>query len=110
MTAHAKVYHGLDAVLSAVLDDGTVSYHAPIDLTPIDLPNGTSSGQVSKVFTDQRTIAASGSENLDLAGSLTDALGATLTFAVVKAIWIKADPGNTNNVIIGGEGTDACLL
>lgn len=62
------------------------------------LATGTGSNQADLLFTDQRTLGASATEDLDLAGSLTDALGATLTFVKVKAIMISAANTNTNNV------------
>jgi len=62
------------------------------------LASGTGSNQADLLFTDQRTLAASATEDLDLAGSLTDALGATLNFVKVKAIMISAAAANTNNV------------
>lgn len=60
--------------------------------------NGTGANQANQVFTDTRTIAASGNEDLDLAGSLSDAFGNTITFTKVKAIHVITDAGNTNNV------------
>ena len=53
------------------------------------------------MFKDTRTLAASGTENLDLAGVLVDAFGATATSAEIIAIYVKAAAGNTNNVVIG---------
>lgn len=47
-------------------------------------------------------LAASASENLDLAGGLTDDFGATLTFTAIKEIIIHASSANTNNVLVGG--------
>jgi hypothetical protein len=64
------------------------------------LPTGTSSGKADLLFSDTRTIAASGNEDLDLAGGLEDAFGQTLTFVKVKSIYIKAADGNTNSVIV----------
>lgn len=64
----------------------------------IELTSGTGSNQADLIFHDQRTLAASGTEDLDLAGSLTDAYGTTLTFARIKAIMVTAASGNTNNV------------
>lgn len=49
-------------------------------------------------FSDTRTLAASGTEDLDLAGVLTSAFGATIAAAEVVAIFIAAAAGNTNNV------------
>jgi hypothetical protein len=63
---------------------------------------GTGVGKADLAFADRRTLAASATENLDLAGVLIDPLGATLTFGHVKAIYVVARPGNTNNVVVGG--------
>lgn len=64
----------------------------------IGLATGTGADQADLLFHDQRTITASNNEDLDLAGSLSDAFGATLTFVELKAIVVKAASGNTNNV------------
>lgn len=53
------------------------------------------------LFSDQRTLAASATENLDLSGVLTDAFGAVITAAEIVAIYVKAAKTNVNNVIIG---------
>jgi hypothetical protein len=68
----------------------------------LSLVNGVGAGQGDKVWDDIRTIAASGTDDLDLSGSLTDAFGATATFARVKGLFVSADAGNTNNVVVGG--------
>lgn len=74
----------------------------------IELANGTGAGQADKVFADTRTILASANEDLDLAaGALTDAFGTTLTFAKVKALYVAAAAGNTNNVVVGGAAANA---
>lgn len=77
--------------------------------TTIPLGNGTGANQADRLFTDTRTIAASGSETLDLAGSLTDVFGATITMVEVVAIMITASSSNTNNVVVGG-GSNAVPL
>ncbi len=69
--------------------------------SPIILGNGTGSNQANVLFADQRTLAASATENLDLYGSLTDPFGTTLNFATIKAIRICALSTNTNNVNFG---------
>ena len=79
------------------LDLGTSEF--PFSLSKaIALAAGVGADQSDVLFTDTRTLAASGTENLDLAGALTNAFGATITMARVKAIFIVADPGNTNDV------------
>lgn len=72
-----------------------------------DLVTGTATGQADLVFSDRRTLAASATENLDLAAALTDAFGASLTFVEVVALYIKAASGNTNDVIVGGHASAA---
>jgi hypothetical protein len=64
--------------------------------------SGTGAQQADRLYTATRTIAASGTDPLDLAGVLTDGIGTTITFARVKAMYIAASGGNTNNVIVGG--------
>ena len=61
--------------------------------------DGAGAAQANLLFSDTRTIAASGNEDLDLSGSLTGLLG-TAVFARVKAIIIVAAAGNTNNVVV----------
>lgn len=66
------------------------------------LAHGTGVDQFDKVYRGVRQIAASGSESIDLAGTITGALGATFGFTEVKAILIKASSTNINDVVIGG--------
>lgn len=75
----------------------------------VQLATGTTAGQADLMFTDERTLAASTSESLDLAGGLTDAFGATLGFAEIVGLLIEADAGNTNDVVVGGAASNAFL-
>lgn len=68
--------------------------------------DGTGASQCDEVFLDTRTIAASGSDSLDLAGGLANAFGETITFAEIVAILVRAAPGNTNDVVVGGAGSN----
>ena len=66
------------------------------------MTTGTSANQVDKVWSDSRTLAAT-SETLDLAGSLTDAFGSTVTFVKVRTILIHNTSTTTTEVLaIGG--------
>jgi hypothetical protein len=97
MTLATKIVANIVAAYAKPLDLNAVSY--PLDYSKrIDLTSGTGLNQADLLFTDTRTLAASGTEDLDLAGSLVDAFGATLTFARIKAIMVTALLGNTNNV------------
>lgn len=68
---------------------------------------GEGVNQAEAAYADSRTLAASGTENLDLAGGLTDAFGAALGFTKVKALIIRAAAGNTNDVVVGGHASAA---
>jgi len=95
----------LNAVQTAAKDLTTV--RAPLDYAKrIILANGTAAGQADQIWSDTRTITASGTDALDLAGSLVDALGATLTFARVKGLIVVAAAANTNDVVIGGAASN----
>lgn len=67
------------------------------DSISIALTDGTAAGQADKRWNDQRTLAASGTEDLDLSGALTNLYG-TVVFARIKAILVTAAAANTNNV------------
>lgn len=64
----------------------------------IQLASGTGANAADLMWSATRTIAASGNEDLDLAGVLTGQLGGTLTMVKLKALYIKAAAGNTNSV------------
>jgi len=87
------------ASLRNALDLGTAV--APTSLNEsINLTDGTGAGQANRIFADTRTLAASATEDLDLAGSLLDALGGSFILARVKALVVVAAAGNTNNVLV----------
>lgn len=87
----------LSAAQISAIDLGPAQARRSISASA-SLTDGTGAGQADRVFADTRTLAASGTEDLDLAGALTDAFGAAQVFARVKAIFVKAAVGNTNNV------------
>lgn len=93
---------------AAALDFTTPS--APLSRTyPIPLSSGTGANQADKLWHDQRTLTASSTEDLDLAGSLVDPFGGTITFARIKGIIIAAAAANTNNVIVGGASSNGFI-
>lgn len=64
-------------------------------------------GKADILWADTRTIAASSTENLDLAGVLAGLLGGTVTAAEITAIAVVADAGNTNDVVLFGAASNA---
>lgn len=91
---------------TSALDLGTATLPVSVRQA-VQLASGTGAGQADVVFSDRRTLAASATEDLDLAGSLVGAYGATLTYARIKGLYIAAAAGNTNNVVIGNAASNA---
>lgn len=96
----------LNGTYTGTNDLGTPTF--PFLVTGLNrLTAGTGANKADKLFSDQRTLAASATENLDLAGVLSDPFGVILTFAKVKAIYVHASSANTNSVCVGGHATAA---
>lgn len=96
----------LAATLTSTNDLGNAAQ--PLNYNKVlSLADGTGANQARQLFSDQRALAASASENLDLAGSLTDAFGNLLALTKVKALVIIASAANTNDVLVGGHATAA---
>lgn len=108
-TLAATIKLACSALYQNALDQRTVEDKLQLNL-PVTFADGVGASQAQKLFCDTRTLTASSTENIDLAGSLTDAFGATLTFAEIKAIIVSADSGNTNNVVVGGAASNAFPL
>ncbi len=87
----------------------TQTWIPPFGSTAISLATGTGSGQMNRAYDSQRTLAASATEELDLAGDATfkDAFETALTFVKVKLLYVKAATANTNNVEVGGAAANA---
>lgn len=76
--------------------------------SPVSYVDGSGSGKVSKMHASTRTLAASASESLDLAGgTLTDPSGAVLTFTKVKALHIRPSTSNAGTIVVGGAASNA---
>ena len=88
----------IDLTHYGTADLGTPKMRASVDKV-LSLVEGTdATNKANLLFSDTRTLAASANENIDLAGSLADAFGATITAAEVVAIYIAAKSTNTNSV------------
>jgi len=63
------------------------------------MTSGTGDHAADLMWSDTRTLTASSTEDLDLAGSLSPHVGTgTLTFARIKLLYVAAAAANTNNV------------
>lgn len=65
--------------------------------------SGTGAGQCNLAFWDHRTVNASSSDDIDLAGALTDPLGGSGVFTKVKGIYVKAKASNLGVITIGND-------
>ncbi len=72
------------------------------------LATGTGLDQSDVLWHDRRTLASAGTENLDLAGVLTNSFGATATFVKVKLVLIiNRSTTAGEKFVIGGHATAA---
>lgn len=109
MAQTSRIDVRVESELTSALD--LVTAASPlVSSTRIDLESGTGLGAADMQWSDRRTLAASATEDLDLAGSLTGPLGTTLTFARVKAVLIKAASGNTNDVQVTRPASNGAPL
>ena len=98
----------VQATLTKAMDMGTAQ--DPLSLTrTVSLADGTGADQADRSFHDQRTLAASASEELDVAGVLTDAFGTTVSLARVKALLVR-NLSADDSLLIGGAAANALGL
>jgi len=108
MSLVTNILNKISGVYKGSNDLGTPTFN--LNYNPnFNLATGTGSSQADLLFSDTRTLSASATEDLDLSGSLTDPLGATLAFVKIKGIIIKAASGNTNNVEVKPATTNGFL-
>lgn len=96
----------VQGTLTASQNLGSASYNLN-QTYAINLLQGTGANQADIIFANTYTIAASGTQTLDLNGVLLDAHGNTINMTLVKGIFVYAYAANTNNVLVGGAGANA---
>lgn len=90
-------------------DNATVARRIEIDASQT-YTHGTGANQANEDWDDQRTVTAA-SENLDLAGGITNGFGRTVTFTSVKELFIKnTSTTSGENLTISGSFMDNELL
>ena len=69
------------------------------------LTDGTTANKADLLYVDERTVATASNDDIDLAGSLTDAFGVTITAAEIVAVVIINAPvsgtANTTDLTLG---------
>lgn len=100
----ATITTTVSATLEGVSDFGTPSQTISLSNSLKFNPGVANTAQADLMFADQRTLADGASETLDLAGSLTSAFGATITFAEVTALYVEN--AGTTAITIGNAATN----
>lgn len=100
--------YGLLTGSTPVNDLGTgVAQSMTVDQTfDFTLADGTGIGAADRIFSDTRTVAASANDDIDLAGVLTDAFGAALTFVKVKGVYVRSATANTQAFTVGAAAAN----
>jgi hypothetical protein len=105
MSVTARIAIDVAGTIFGVNDLGSPSM--PFQLNEVvSFTPGAAAGQANLVFADNRTIAASANDDIDLNGSLPAPFGGTIGFTAVRAIIIRAAAGNTNNLVVGAAASN----
>lgn len=100
MTLAATVSLRVQATQTSTLDLASVS-NTVNQLFEQAFTDGTGANQANEVWSDTRSISSASNETLDLAASLTNAFGTTITFTKVRAIIIRSRSTNTTVLSVG---------
>lgn len=101
MALTTELYAAIKTKKTSSPDGGNVVSNLALSFSDT-LESGTSNGQADRAWRDDRSLSSAANEELDLAGSLVDELGATLTFVEVTTIMIVSAAANTTDLTIGG--------
>lgn len=67
--------------------------------------DGTSTDQAKDFYAEERTLTTGTNQDYDLAGSLTNGIGETITFTGIKLVYIEIDaPDGTKSLREGPQG------
>jgi len=102
----ADISLNIMAKLEGAADLGTPKAPVKVSKALSIMPGTAALGQADILWGDERTLSASATENLDLAGVLSGLIGGTVTAAEVTAIYIEAAAGNTNDVVFFGAASN----
>lgn len=95
MSLTGQISLAIDTALTSPLDLSTPKDALGMVVTQT-ISNGTGADQANQQYHDQISISASGTSIIDMAGTLTNAFGSTVTLARIKALVIV----NTGTVAI----------
>lgn len=108
MSLSTTLHAAIDAESTGANDLAAPTVKLKLSTASTRLDDGTAASQADKLFMDQRTVAGSGNEDLNLT-TLVDHFGVALALAKVKSILIKAASGNTDDVVVSPAATNGFL-
>lgn len=95
----------IKGLLTSSRDAGTAT--VPLDESwSKSIANGTGADQANAAYVDAFVIAAAGSSNVDLSGSLADPNNNTTVFTAIKELLIENDPTSVGNLEVGGAASN----
>ncbi len=101
MPLTTKAVLDVQATQTSALDLGSASVALPFTRQFV-WASGTGANQADQMWSDERTLTASSTEDLDLTGTaLQNPFGVNIAFARIKGVIVYALPANTNNVVVG---------
>jgi len=104
MTVTAEIFARLKATQRGGNDFGGPAFTPEMEAV-LQLTDGTTANKADILFMDERTVSASSNDDIDLAGVLSDAFGATITAAELVAVFIinapRSGSANTSDLTIG---------
>lgn len=94
--------------LTTARDGGNATFEVNTGSNKV-ISNGTEADEANAIYFDDFQIAASGTLDIDLSGSLTDAHGNALLFTAIKEIMVIAGAANANPLVIGNGGVNSFI-
>jgi hypothetical protein len=91
----------LDFTFTGTSDLGSRKERVVLDEALALVPGTAATNEADCFFADTRALSSGATEDLDLAGSLVDAFGATITAAEVVLVYVKSHDDNTVNITVG---------
>ena len=68
--------------------------------------DGDAADKMDALYVERRSLAASGSEDLDLAGGITNTFGEVLTLTKVRMLIVRPNSTNLNTISVGGAAAN----
>jgi len=101
---HARITDDGD---HAEVFDGSPAAHDLEDL--IEWADGVGANQADLVFSDELTLSASANEDIDLAGTMTDAYGTAVTLVKIKLlIIVNTNTTDGDDLQVGPAASNGC--